>query len=105
MGTASQSLASGDPSEKQAIDELLKMINAPGFSKKKKAGLDQVFGEIINGVLFGKDGDAETKRRVEQAVQGPIMDQIIRPYLEWKSAGSKASKWPFRKKPEPSPHR
>lgn len=109
MGTASQALESGDPNEKKALDELLaKKFNRTNPRSKKRqqkatkiraperAALDQLFGKIINDVLFGNGADPETKRRVEQAVRGPIMDQIVRPYLDWKNGGGK---WPFRKEP------
>jgi thioesterase domain-containing protein len=98
MGTASQSFKDGDPREQELMEELLKLVQQRGADPDRKTGLEQHLRASIHEAIFGRQADPITKNRVKQAVQGRLMDDIIKEFKKWKDAGEDPAKWPFPKK-------
>ena len=103
MGTASQSFKDGDPNEVRLLEELKSLLDTSGLDSEKKAGLEQALRDSVNDAIFGPGADAITKQRVSEAVQGKVMDDILRKYKSWKDSGKDMSRWPFPKKPQRNP--
>jgi hypothetical protein len=100
MGTAVASFNTGIGSreERDALAELLKLVEKRG-NEKKRAALDQLFREVINEAL--KSADRNTKENIARAIQGPVMNKITSKYITWKERdGKDPKKWPFDKQPK-----
>lgn len=103
MGTASQSFKDGDPNEARLLEELKSLLETSAFDSDKQAGLEQALRDSVNDAIFGDAADAITKQRVSEAVQGKVMDDVLRKYKSWKDSGQDMSRWPFPKKPKLNP--
>ena len=106
MGTASTSFKGGDPNERKLVEELngfLEGTQQRQLSADNKKGLEQAFKEAVDKAIFGRNADALTRANVTKAVQGEVMNTMLRKYKDWKNAGSDMTQWPFPKKPPPNP--
>lgn len=101
MGTASTSFKDGDPNEKDLVKQLNDFLEGKGpqqLSADNKKGLEQAFKEAVDKAIFGREADALTRANVTKAVQGEVMNTMLRKYEDWKDAGSDMNNWPFPKK-------
>jgi hypothetical protein len=102
MGTAIGSFDTGIGSreERDALKELLALLEKPA-NAKKRAALDQVFRKVINEALSDKT-DKNTRENIARAIQSPVMEKVTSKYLKWKAnkADGKKPKWPFPDKPK-----
>ncbi len=97
MGTAigSFEMGVGSREEREALKELLLLLEKPA-NAKKRAALDQVFRKIIKDALI-KNTDQNTRENIARAIQRPVMENVTSKYLKWKErkASGKKPKWPF----------
>lgn len=106
MGTASTSFKSGDPNERRLVEELKDFLEGSQqrqLSTDNRKGLEQAFKDAVDKAIFGRGADAVTKANVERAVQGEVMNSMLRKYKAWKDAGSDMNRWPFPKQPLRNP--
>lgn len=101
MGTASTSFKDGDPNERKLVEELngfLEGTQQRQLSADNRKGLEQAFKDAVDKAIFGRGADAVTKDNVSRAVQGQVMNDMLRKYQDWKNAGEDENNWPFPKR-------
>jgi hypothetical protein len=106
MGTAGQAFTGGDPNEKKLVDQLNALLedkpvpNVRTLNDDEKKGLEQAFRQAVENAIFKPGADAITRTNVSQAVQGTVMNDMLRKYKDWLATAGR-DPWPFPKKHKP----
>ena len=105
MGTAGQAFTGGDPNEKKLVDQLNALLedktvpNVRALKDDEKKGLEQAFRQAVENAIFNPGADAITRANASQAVQGKVMNEMLRKYKDWLATNGR-DPWPFPKKPK-----
>ncbi len=90
MGTASQTLR--DPEDQKAFKKMISDVKKGTAATRRS--LQRAIAQAIREVVTN---DPNVKEVVSLAVQEKIKKNVLTKYEDWKDAGSKPKKWPFKK--------